>query len=236
MECPVCYDHFTIPVYQCANGHSFCAKCYPRLIRCATCNGHVNGTRNYALEDILETLKFPCENSDAGCKVVLSPSELREHAPTCSYRKYQCDVCGLFGYRKNELRDHVKYNHSHGYNENNFVHLTDSPEAEVTGCYIWTYDELFLVQRLIRNDIAYVMAYNLGTTEHASNYSCEIKLLVAPDKEIKFQLPCCKDTCTIDDIINGGLSLAVALPVVQSFSDENDEVCWYIHIYRRGVL
>ena len=61
LECPVCMDFFTPPIYQCVNGHSLCAYCSDRNTTCPECRSSLsNKVKNIALERMLENIEKNC--------------------------------------------------------------------------------------------------------------------------------------------------------------------------------
>lgn len=55
-KCPICLENYNSYIVLCESGHAVCHECSKRLEQCPRCTGKYYGTRNYALEDILEEL------------------------------------------------------------------------------------------------------------------------------------------------------------------------------------
>uniref|UniRef100_A0A1B6LI10 RING-type E3 ubiquitin transferase n=1 Tax=Graphocephala atropunctata TaxID=36148 RepID=A0A1B6LI10_9HEMI len=113
LECPVCLDHATPPIYQCCKGHILCQNCHPRLTTCPICRSHLPGDRNSAMEKVAEKLMYPCKNTVTGCSMMLKLDDKQEHEEGCGFRHYACIVstCHWKGY-KPELVVHLQSNHS----------------------------------------------------------------------------------------------------------------------------
>ncbi|XP_017218976.1 E3 ubiquitin-protein ligase SINA-like 7 isoform X1 [Daucus carota subsp. sativus] len=91
LDCPICFDAFTSPVYQCDNGHTACASCCGKLRnKCPSCCSSIGYNRCRALEKVLEAVKITCLNSKYGCKEKVSYNMKREHERSCSYEPCCC--------------------------------------------------------------------------------------------------------------------------------------------------
>merc|ERR1719510_386807 len=56
LECPICTETASSPIYQCKEGHLVCSSCVVRVARCAICrqDGPVNVRNRYAEKDSYE--------------------------------------------------------------------------------------------------------------------------------------------------------------------------------------
>ncbi|XP_057755476.1 E3 ubiquitin-protein ligase SINA-like 10 [Arachis stenosperma] len=93
LNCPICFDRLTIPVYQCTNGHVACSVCCGRFLRkCGSCSSILTGTqRCRALEKVLESVKVPCPNAKYGCKdTLLRYSDKSGHESKCEFVPCSC--------------------------------------------------------------------------------------------------------------------------------------------------
>ncbi|CAD5333336.1 unnamed protein product [Arabidopsis thaliana] len=64
LDCPICYEAFTIPIFQCDNGHLACSSCCPKLNnKCPACTSPVGHNRCRAMESVLESILIPCPNA-----------------------------------------------------------------------------------------------------------------------------------------------------------------------------
>lgn len=83
LECPICYEYFSAPIYICNNGHSLCSKCKKKVTKCCLCQAAIGNSRNYALEEISETLELCCPNASKGCKYLGTVRNIQLHVSTC---------------------------------------------------------------------------------------------------------------------------------------------------------
>ncbi|KAG4068938.1 hypothetical protein HA402_005086 [Bradysia odoriphaga] len=58
LQCHVCFEDYKVNqrIWQCHSGHSICTVCRNRLSECPFCKAPYQGTRNYAIEDIVREL------------------------------------------------------------------------------------------------------------------------------------------------------------------------------------
>ncbi|KAL3288531.1 hypothetical protein HHI36_002972 [Cryptolaemus montrouzieri] len=89
LECPICTDYLTVPIRQCATGHSVCGKCFEKLDRCALCRKEFTNSRNITLESLAMKMEYPCINKDAGCSELLSYDDREKHEHICSFGIFQ---------------------------------------------------------------------------------------------------------------------------------------------------
>ncbi|ESQ44494.1 hypothetical protein EUTSA_v10006392mg [Eutrema salsugineum] len=90
IDCPVCFNTLTIPIYQCDNGHVICYTCHKKLRKkCATCSLHI-GSRNRAMEQVLQHLRVPCPNSEFGCPKNVTYDERSRHLQQCDFTQGPC--------------------------------------------------------------------------------------------------------------------------------------------------
>ncbi|WCJ25272.1 Protein with RING/U-box and TRAF-like domains [Euphorbia peplus] len=93
LDCPICYESLTIPVYQCENGHIACASCCLRVAnKCPSCLLPIGYNRCRAIEKVLESVKLPCQNLRYGCREMVNYSKKIEHEKICNHAPYACPV------------------------------------------------------------------------------------------------------------------------------------------------
>lgn len=100
LDCAICFEPFTIPVYQCDNGHTACSSCCGKLRnKCPSCCSPIGYNRCRALEKVLEAAKITCSNSKYGCEEKVSYSMKREHERSCVCEPCYCPnpVCHFDG-------------------------------------------------------------------------------------------------------------------------------------------
>ncbi|RYR64351.1 E3 ubiquitin-protein ligase SINA-like 10 isoform X1 [Arachis hypogaea] len=73
LDCCICYEPLTSPVFQCENGHIACSNCCARLgNKCPMCSMPIGYNRCRAIEKVLESIKISCLNAKYGCKHMFS--------------------------------------------------------------------------------------------------------------------------------------------------------------------
>ncbi|KAH0691432.1 hypothetical protein KY289_018790 [Solanum tuberosum] len=95
LDCPICFEHLCVPVFQCENGHIACASCCIKIAnKCPSCCLPIGYNRCRAMENVLESLKVSCVNNRYGCKEILSYSKNTEHENACIYVPCLCPSHG----------------------------------------------------------------------------------------------------------------------------------------------
>ncbi|KAJ0099675.1 hypothetical protein Patl1_21349 [Pistacia atlantica] len=90
LDCPICFEPLTSPVFQCEDGHIVCSLCCTRLGRCSTCLLPVGNIRCRAIEIVLESVKARCPNTKYGCNETMSYSLQKVHEQTCQHVPCSC--------------------------------------------------------------------------------------------------------------------------------------------------
>lgn len=80
LECPICKEYMSPPIYQCLTGHTVCNICKPKKETCATCNEKVENTRNYSLEELSKKVELPTENEKKAAKAEAAVKRTAEEA------------------------------------------------------------------------------------------------------------------------------------------------------------
>ena len=61
LECPVCFQTLSAPIFQCRSGHVVCKDCHPKLENCPICRELYDGPiRNVKLEEMVERYVWYC--------------------------------------------------------------------------------------------------------------------------------------------------------------------------------
>ncbi|KDP22664.1 hypothetical protein JCGZ_02506 [Jatropha curcas] len=95
LDCPVCYESLTIPVFQCENGHTACSSCCKKLLqKCPTCSLPIGYNRCRAIEKVLESVRLSCQNLKYGCKEIVNYSKKVDHEKICSHAPCFCPSSG----------------------------------------------------------------------------------------------------------------------------------------------
>uniref|UniRef100_A0A1J3GBC1 RING-type E3 ubiquitin transferase n=1 Tax=Noccaea caerulescens TaxID=107243 RepID=A0A1J3GBC1_NOCCA len=91
LDCPVCCEPLTIPVFQCENGHLACSSCCPKLSnKCPACDLPVGHIRCRAMESVIESAFVPCRNAEFGCSNKLSYGKDSTHEKECIFSQCSC--------------------------------------------------------------------------------------------------------------------------------------------------
>ncbi|KAF2882721.1 hypothetical protein ILUMI_23454 [Ignelater luminosus] len=109
IECPLCNDCMSSPIYQCQTGHSFCKTCISKLNDCPLCHRVLTQTRNYVLEDVIN--QFLHINDVVG----YSSACTNINIPESRCDLYKCPLKNLKNCMWNgdfrDLVEHCKNNH-----------------------------------------------------------------------------------------------------------------------------
>ncbi|KAL5809983.1 hypothetical protein ACOSQ3_026679 [Xanthoceras sorbifolium] len=93
LDCFICFDPLTIPVFQCENGHVACSSCCSKLRnKCPSCCLPIGYNRCRAIEKVLESVKVICKHSKYGCKEKMSYSQRHDHEKTCRHAPCSCPL------------------------------------------------------------------------------------------------------------------------------------------------
>lgn len=100
LECPLCAEPFSSPVFQCENGHTACSACCQKITKgCPSCSRPIGRIRCIAIEKVIESLHVECEHAHYGCKSMLKCSERAEHENNlCEFRPIQCPLHDRYGF------------------------------------------------------------------------------------------------------------------------------------------
>ena len=71
-----------------------CSNCRPKLTCCPTCRGPLGSIRNLAMEQVANSVLFPCKYASSGCEVTLPHTDKTEHEELCEFRPYSCPCPG----------------------------------------------------------------------------------------------------------------------------------------------
>ncbi|KAE8695245.1 ATP-dependent Clp protease proteolytic subunit 3 [Hibiscus syriacus] len=122
LDCSICYEALSIPVFQCENGHIACSTCCMKIRnRCPSCSTPIVYSRCRAIEKVLESVKVSCQNTKYGCKEAFSYSVKQKHEKACSFAPCSCPIseCYFEGSSEN-LSAH--FGNVHKYSATRFVY------------------------------------------------------------------------------------------------------------------
>ncbi|XP_008229332.1 PREDICTED: putative E3 ubiquitin-protein ligase SINA-like 6 [Prunus mume] len=95
LDCLICYEPLTIPVFQCENGHIACSSCCTKIKnKCPSCSWPIGYNRCRAIEKILESIRISCQNIKHGCKEMVTYNKKNEHEKACVYSPCSCPLSG----------------------------------------------------------------------------------------------------------------------------------------------
>lgn len=84
LECPICIDYFTVPIFQCDNGHAICDRCSKRSPNCPFCKFPIGRKlRNYNLEQQLSLIDIYCNFK--GCNAQIKLASRIVHENECKF-------------------------------------------------------------------------------------------------------------------------------------------------------
>lgn len=106
LQCPICFEYFTIPIYQCDSGHSICALCASKSQKCPTCRDSIGRKlRNHHLEQQIASVDYRCRFP--GCEESMKLTARLSHEERCPFNpNIQCLVqnCRWTGHRNSVLQ------------------------------------------------------------------------------------------------------------------------------------
>ncbi|KAJ0043951.1 hypothetical protein Pint_18660 [Pistacia integerrima] len=127
LDCSVCCEPLTIPVYQCKNGHIACESCCKGMSRCAYCSSIIGYDRCRAIEKVLECVEIKCQNVEYGCQERMNYSKKRDHENNCRHVPCSCPLpdCNFIGTVINLYR-HCSLRHQEAvqFTYNRIIHIT----------------------------------------------------------------------------------------------------------------
>lgn len=213
LQCPVCFHYPLGNIFICSRGHSICCDCKSKLSECPTCKASIGNTRNYVLEELMQSCKFPCEFSENGCQQQVKPHELEEHKRFCEYRKYKCPFCSNWEGYVSYLKQHLCQNHKEyelkGYNRR-YDTLFQQTRGRINLKFICHNSQLFYFYRhLIDTRIIHFVQY-IGNSNTATTYSYKIEASCTPsNRRINWTEICANDLQTPEEIIQSGRYISI---------------------------
>ena len=170
LECPVCSDYITPPIYQCDSGHLLCANCRGKMTgtvrRCPVCRISMGKGRNLAVEKMVSKLKMKCPNSERGCDELLKYVKVNEHLKQCDYRDIfctdpNCKWTGTFSGLKDHYLSSIKLNQGyHQITRGNFRRSGKVDKVTFRECFPRVLEE----DQTIPDEL-YVNLYDTGVAE-----------------------------------------------------------------------
>ncbi|KAL8472680.1 hypothetical protein ACS0TY_029772 [Phlomoides rotata] len=114
LDCPICFQPLSSPVYQCENGHTSCGSCCTTILKnkCSNCCLPIGTIRCRTMEKVLESVRVTCQYVPYGCTEMFSYSKKVAHEKACNYAPLSCPCigCNFVGISKC-LYDHFALKH-----------------------------------------------------------------------------------------------------------------------------
>ncbi|XP_058228156.1 putative E3 ubiquitin-protein ligase SINA-like 6 [Rhododendron vialii] len=114
LDCPICFQNLSIPVFQCLNGHLACLSCCNKVRnKCPTCSSTIGHNRCRPIEKIIESVKISCQYKKYGCTELVFRGKKSHHEGMCIYGPCSCPLsdCAFIGSFK-KLSLHFSTDHS----------------------------------------------------------------------------------------------------------------------------
>lgn len=94
LDCSVCMEALSPPIFQCCNGHYACRGCTEKMSsKCPSCSEPTGKIRNLGLEKIIESLRVRCRFYNQGCPTGLLPyGAKRLHEQRCPFAPHNCPL------------------------------------------------------------------------------------------------------------------------------------------------
>lgn len=106
LQCPICIEFFSVPIFQCDSGHSICSTCASKSPKCPSCRDNIGKKlRNYPLEQQLSAIEYHCRF--LGCNACMKLSDRVLHEEHCPYNpNIECLIqnCRWEGHRDGILQ------------------------------------------------------------------------------------------------------------------------------------
>ncbi|XP_010456725.1 PREDICTED: E3 ubiquitin-protein ligase SINA-like 7 [Camelina sativa] len=112
LECPICFETLTKPIFQCDDGHLACSSCCPKLSnKCPTCAFPIGHIRCRAMESVLGSISIPCPNAKFGCTDNVSYGLESTHVKECIFSRCSCPAldCDYTGSYRNVCKHYYSY-------------------------------------------------------------------------------------------------------------------------------
>ncbi|PWA81993.1 Aminotransferase-like mobile domain-containing protein [Artemisia annua] len=114
LDCSICLEPLSTPIYQCQKGHLACSSCWPETKGiCLLGKSNELFKRCRGLENVIETVRISCKNAEYGCKETMPYNKMSEHEQVCPHATCFCphSSCPFTGRSKN-LYSHFAIQHA----------------------------------------------------------------------------------------------------------------------------
>lgn len=244
MSCPICLETMSIPIMQCARGHSMCGNCITatKITMCPCCRGSLaNPIRNHQLEDLIEglknVLKLNCYFSKKGCKYSLNQSEKDFHESECKFRTFPCGGKQFANWNcnwKGDLGDiykHFKENHS------NHTLMEYRTEANMKICFTSDFYDIQIINfhngqnyfyykhkvDITKSKVYWIFQF-IGMKSHARHYYYEFEVHSGPIRKFKVTEICENDTADVNKLFENEKCVVMSFDTIKNYLNEEGEL------------
>lgn len=151
LECSICYELMTPPIYLCRRHHDICHSCKGKISICTICKTPITNLRDYSLEEEAGYLIYACKND--GCNYTCNGIDMRHHEDYCTSRRYVCPIspnCDWYDLLSS-LESHV--NDCHGIRVTNYdMRKFIVWKRHVVQSISWSYNHYFIVHIFNRDE------------------------------------------------------------------------------------
>ncbi|XVF71482.1 hypothetical protein PTKIN_Ptkin12aG0040800 [Pterospermum kingtungense] len=166
LDCPVCREALTTPVYQCDNGHIACSTCCLKISKkCQACARPIGYSRCRAIENVLESVNVSCQNSKYGCREAFSYSMKREHGKKCPFAPCSCPFSGC------NFKGSSKQLHGHFGNKIEHRNSATRFQYDRLVSFALGVDQKFLILREERDGSLFILYNKVETLGNALSLS-----------------------------------------------------------------
>lgn len=228
LECPVCLEYITPPIYQCVSGHSFDLACKNSITECPVCKKEIYPSSNVTLEKVTSYLIYPCKNIEYGCEYASGPQKIKEHEKYCKHGARSCPIneyewC-IWKNKTSEMYSHIRNIHHDCLLEVDTVCTFVDLEQEEACCYLLKYAKnLFKLHYRYQNATFSWAMQLIGPPDESSNYWFEIDIIdnVSIKKRMLMRSVCSPFSDKQDAFSQDDRYIFLKLDQVRSFINEN---------------
>ncbi|WJX63889.1 RING-type E3 ubiquitin transferase [Trifolium repens] len=95
LDCCVCFQPLSIPVFQCDNGHIICSTCCPELRNeCPKCTLRISSKHCKAIENLSLSIEMSSPDTKYGCREKIIYLGKRKHEEECIHEPCYCPFLG----------------------------------------------------------------------------------------------------------------------------------------------
>ncbi|KAK9112461.1 hypothetical protein Scep_019980 [Stephania cephalantha] len=220
LDCNICLEPLTPPVFQCKNGHIACSSCCSKYNNtCSYCSSPIGDIRCLIIEKFIDSIKLHCRYSSHGCKELLCYNQKSNHEETCICSPCKCPIsdCNFLAPFE-PLSRHIQGKHSSARMEFTFgktfsvCFRTDSPFVAMQS----STGHLFLLNNFRKpNSDSAITVAALGTIDPKPKNLYRLTLKVG-DNKLEFSSSAKLVNERQETLPKGEYSLTVPCEIVES--------------------